>query len=353
MNDLKVSIIIPVYNAERYLRETLNSIIHQTYKNIEVICVDDGSSDLSLEILKDFQSMDSRLHILNQKNQYAGIARNNGMAQATGEYVLFLDADDIFEKNMIAHLLGKARKFDPDIIIFGYYRFPETIKSRRPVKYNFKEKLCTPEEIKENIFQYTLPVPWNKFIKREFIIQSGLKYQNSKVNNDIFFNCLIVAEAQKIYFTKKRLVNYRINNINSITGNVNRNKSQLAFADEFIKIYQELLKRGKYNTFSKSFEKLVTDHTILHLKRIDSYKDYLSFVEGLKNMNYFNQLSITESSKAVQENSYKETLQSIIGGDINEGLAKLYYETQKSSVDKSSVDYIIGHTILKKMRLSF
>ena len=96
----KVSVIIPVYNVEQYLRECLNSVIKQTLKEIEIICVDDGSTDNSLDILKEYAEKDHRITIITQKNLHAGVARNAGLSIAKGEYLSFLDSDDFFELNL-------------------------------------------------------------------------------------------------------------------------------------------------------------------------------------------------------------------------------------------------------------
>ena len=100
-NIFKVSVIIPVYNAAEFLGQGLDSLLNQTLHDIEIICVNDGSSDKSLEILKEYEKKDSRIKVIDQENQGAGAARNNGMAIAQGEYLSFLDADDFFEKNML------------------------------------------------------------------------------------------------------------------------------------------------------------------------------------------------------------------------------------------------------------
>ena len=92
--ETKVSVIIPVYNAEKYLRQCLDSVVNQTLRDIEIICVDDGSTDGSIEILREYEQKDSRVKVLCQKNQYAGVARNNGLSHASGEYVFFMDSDD-------------------------------------------------------------------------------------------------------------------------------------------------------------------------------------------------------------------------------------------------------------------
>ena len=98
---IKVSVIIPVYNVEQYLRPCLDSVLNQTLKNIEIICIDDGSTDDSLKILMEYAEKDNRITILKQKNKGAGVARNYGMSIATGEYFLFLDSDDFFSETLL------------------------------------------------------------------------------------------------------------------------------------------------------------------------------------------------------------------------------------------------------------
>ena len=101
MSEIKVSVIMPVYNAETYLEEAIECLICQTLKEIEIICVDDGSTDRSLEILEEYSKRDDRIKILHQRNLYAGVARNNGLKQANGEFVIFLDSDDLFERGLL------------------------------------------------------------------------------------------------------------------------------------------------------------------------------------------------------------------------------------------------------------
>lgn len=113
----KVSVIIPVYNAENYLKECLDSILKQTLQEIEVICVNDGSSDGSLSILNEYVKEDSRLKIISQENQGAGSARNNGLKYAKGLFVIFLDCDDIFEHNMLEIMYSKAILLNLDVCV--------------------------------------------------------------------------------------------------------------------------------------------------------------------------------------------------------------------------------------------
>ncbi len=106
----KISIVIPVYNVKRYLHQCLNSLLAQTFSDFELICVDDSSSDGSLEILQDFQKKDPRIQILNQQNQGAAIARNKGIDFASGEYLFILDSDDYFHLELLEKCYHKAKK---------------------------------------------------------------------------------------------------------------------------------------------------------------------------------------------------------------------------------------------------
>ena len=120
---VKVSVIIPVYNAEKYLKQCLNSICRQTLQEIEIICVDDGSTDNSLNILQEYTNADPRIQVLTQKNQGAGAARNYGLRTARGLYLSFLDADDFFEPNMLEEAVNTIELYSADFVVFESDQF--------------------------------------------------------------------------------------------------------------------------------------------------------------------------------------------------------------------------------------
>lgn len=109
MEKIKISVIVPVFNAEKYLKMCLNSLVSQTLKNIEIICIDDGSTDNSLAILDKFKSKDDRIKIIKQKNYGVSMARNNGISEAQGEYIGFVDADDWVDKDFFEKLYNAAQ----------------------------------------------------------------------------------------------------------------------------------------------------------------------------------------------------------------------------------------------------
>ena len=123
----KVSVIIPVYNVELYLRICLESVLKQNLKEIEIICVDDGSTDKSLDILLEYAAKDNRITVLKQENLYAGVARNAGLAVARGEYLSFLDSDDFFEPDMHEEMYKKAKEDGSDVVVCGYWLYNQNL----------------------------------------------------------------------------------------------------------------------------------------------------------------------------------------------------------------------------------
>ena len=145
MNNPKISVIIPVYNVERYLSECLNSIINQTLKEIEIICVNDGSTDSSLSILKENASKDDRIKIIDKENEGQGYARKVGLDIATGEYILFCDSDDYYaELTVFEELYNCIAEAKTDLVVFNFYRL-----INNKVVYLF-----LPEELNKDIFRY-------------------------------------------------------------------------------------------------------------------------------------------------------------------------------------------------------
>jgi len=352
MNKPRVSVVMPVYNAEKFIRESIDSVLDQSFRDLELICVDDGSTDSSPRILEEYRSRDERLRIIRQENQFAGIARNNGLDHAEGEYVMFLDSDDVLEKDAVSYLIKNAEKNHTDVIVFGYYRFTDSIRRRRPVRNNYKNgMLSSPREIKDSIFQITRSMPWDKFIRTDFLKGTGIRYQKMRVSEDIYVNRAMVTEAERILFTHKRLINYRVGNADSLQGRINRYPAEFLKGNEAL--YHELVKKDVYTLFQKSFERIVVADMILHLKAIDSFESFKAVVDAAAGMDFWNTLHIDASSEAVSASGFRETMEAVIAGDAKEGLAKLLCEMQASSVSKNAIEYQIGHKLLKALRLVY
>lgn len=265
-----VSIVVPVYNVEPYLEQCLDSLVKQTMKAIEIIAVDDGSTDGSLEILNRYAAQDKRVHVYTQKNQYAGAARNLGLSHAKGEYVLFLDGDDHFAKNLAAdtYVEGKAAK--ADLVLFDARQFDDQTgrideQNRFCFEHNIPRKQpFNYQDCPEKLFQITTPCPWTKLFRREFIQEQGLRFQCIHNSNDVYFTLSAMASAERIVSLNKTLVYYRT----GLSGNLQSTKSKNPFC--FYEAYRELRDRlvqlGRMEELRQSFVNRVVSECLFNIR---------------------------------------------------------------------------------------
>jgi glycosyltransferase involved in cell wall biosynthesis len=303
----KVSVIMPVYNAEAYLNECMESVLNQSLKEIEVICVDDGSTDRSVAILEEYRKQDSRLIILRQKNLYAGTARNNGMKIARGKYLSFLDADDIFESDMLEESYKQAEKVNADIVVFGGRCFEKDISKA----YDYPALLRTdmlpdnevfePDENFEYLFNFTTPSPWNKLYRRSFIEDNQLSFQECKRVNDAYFVKVSLAMAKRIGIVNKNFIYYRTNNSLSLQGSLN--ESPLQFYWVLSDIKDKLLSISKFKANEKSFRRFSLSFCIYNLERLTDEKAFVELYNALREY-IFEQLGIKGTSTDDYYNKY-------------------------------------------------
>ena len=180
---LKYSVIIPVYNAERYLLQCLESVAGQTLKDIEIICVNNGSEDNSLNLLKKFAKNDRRVIYTSIPKSNAGIARNVGLSMASGKYLYFIDSDDFCNKELLEECYIKIEKEKSDVLVFAADQFDTISGKYSPMPYSLeidnlpKKSPFGPEEIKNKLFNSFQNWPWNKVFRREFIIENNISFQ--------------------------------------------------------------------------------------------------------------------------------------------------------------------------------
>lgn len=251
-----VSVIITVYNGAEYLSECLDSILAQTLTDIEIICVDDASTDDTPRILSKYQ--DRLQTITNTSNCMAGESRNKGLKIARGEYVIFLDADDIYEPDMLKKAYDRAQACRTDICIFKEDTFTES--SNRSNSYPYSEVLMEelgkrdyfrPQEISDMLFGLWNGWAWDKLFRRDFILDMGLQFQNLQSSNDAFFVHSAMAAAGRISLLNEVLVHHRMGNKRSVS-----NTRDAAW--ESCLIYLKGLKRyldqkGLFPTYEKSY----------------------------------------------------------------------------------------------------
>lgn len=208
MNNPKISIIIPVYNTEKYIAKCLDSVLAQTFKDFEVICIDDGSTDNSLEILKEYAQKDDRVIIFSQTNKGVSVARNLGIEKSRGEFIQFVDADDWIKKDCVELAYTKIKENNTDIVTFAYNDIVkgEVLPSNyilEPLKY------YENREIDLSDFMPFTNVIWNKLFRKEFLLKNNIKFPiNIKTCEDGIFNLLCLFSKAKYSCLPKILYNY-------------------------------------------------------------------------------------------------------------------------------------------------
>ena len=289
----KLSIIMPVYNVEKYLKECIDSILSQTFKDFELICIDDGSTDSSLDILNDYASKDSRIKILIQKNQYAGVARNRGIEIAQGEYLLFLDSDDFFEKDMFENIYKTGIESKADIIMFGSRKYDDKTKTYVKAQnflrrdYIGSKQIFNRKDFPDRLLSITTPAPWSKAYRREYILKENIFFQPLQNSNDVYFVLIAISCAEKIAWIDKCFVNYRIGMSTNLQST--KVKNPTCFLEAFIAVYDELNKRGIYQEIEQAFINAFLFAIAYNIKTICSYsalrKVYFMLSESkVKNM---------------------------------------------------------------------
>jgi glycosyltransferase involved in cell wall biosynthesis len=205
MNEL-ISVIVPVYNVEPYLDRCIGSIVNQTYKNLEIILVDDGSTDDSGKICDQWKEKDSRIKVIHKKNGGLSDARNTGMKQMTGKYVAFVDSDDWIEVSMYERMIKMIKKSHADICECGFQR--KSSEKEKTIQATEQKKIIMDKKaaLEAVVTQKIEPVVWNKLYKRVKI--ENIMFQVGKYNEDEFWTYLAVDKIQKMIQIPDVLYNY-------------------------------------------------------------------------------------------------------------------------------------------------
>jgi len=254
-----VSVIIPVYNAEKYLRQCLDSVINQTLSDIEIICIDDGSKDSSGQTLHEYSKNDQRVLVVSQTNKGAGEARNTGINVSNGKYLLFLDADDWLENDVLECAVTEIEKYKSDFVMFDAECFDDKSGKKLYSDWIVKTELLPDKQtfnamdIPKHIFTFSYNIVWNKLFKRDFIIESGLKFLQHPNSQDAYFVCMSLALANSIRFIDKKLIHYRRNVTESISSGLFTNSGITNLIDVLNHLSTELKILESYDSLRQSF----------------------------------------------------------------------------------------------------
>lgn len=208
-----ISVIIPVYNVEKYIEKSLEGISNQTYKNLEILIIDDGSKDNSKELCEKFAQKDKRMQVISQKNAGAAAARNHGMRKATGEYIMFMDSDDTIHPEAIRVLYDLNIKYKTKLSMFDCIEVRDTFEDWKELpefevsmysKKALMEVLCSMRDTL--LMRILLTVPWGKLYHRSLL--EGLFYPEGTICEDEFMITRVVSRCEKMAFAKVPLYAY-------------------------------------------------------------------------------------------------------------------------------------------------
>lgn len=328
----KLSIIVPVYNVEKYLPKCLESLIKQTLKDIEIICVNDGSMDNSLAILKEFASKDSRIRIIDNQHQGVAKTRNTGIEQSTGEYIGFVDSDDYIDIDFFEKLYNSATKSNSDIAIasilkhknfFNIYNAKYT-KEETAITIQDKIKLC---EDKKHFFFYA----WNKIYHSGFIKENNIKFSEGQIYEDVMFAIKALYYSNKIisvYGTKYHYIEHE----NSLTKSKDKTGEK---EQDLIKAYSEL-------------QEFCNSKNIEIPERLNYYtKENFGFILNLYKGKYQSKIQLFNIFTIATISNYSETrnLITILGFKIKiakreiakERQENVFYQYKKDKIDITKV----------------
>jgi len=319
---VKISVIIPIFNTGKFLNKCLNSLLNQSLTNIEIICVDDGSTDNSLKILKSYENKDERVKVFTQKNNCAGAARNLGISYAKGKYILFVDSDDWFEEDGFKLLYDKAEQLNVDLLLFDSieHKINNQFKERKYFNNNEDDfsNLVFDYHYKNNkLVMNSFFVPWSKLYRTKFLLDKDIKFSEIPLFEDMFFNVTVTTLASKIAYYPKILYHYNRLNSSSITSDIKYDAKALIIVDIYKSIENFLRKNDFYEEleFNYIFSKIKEYINVLNRIHED-YKEILfnkikeDFMNlNLSNKDIFKNIYLRGYSfyiKVLNSNSYKE-----------------------------------------------
>ena len=300
---MKVSVIMPVYNAERHLRECLDSVLAQTLRDFELICVNDGSTDASGNILAEYAERSPSMRVVEKPHGNAGAARNAGLSEARGDYLLFLDSDDVFAPDMFRSLLGGIETVHADMAICGFAKF----KDGEPLPQLAQSADWTIHVSPAQTVDFFNRWPgwaWDKLFKRSFIRRLNLEFQEIAVSNDLYFTYMALAHAERIAVSQAKFVAHRYR-----AGSVETTRSlhPLCPAEAVRTLHDALAAEGvlKDNAF-RSFAKWVPDLLFWHVNHMADSESRAKLFAELRSMG--REWGIDGSAKWIKESLKKRVV---------------------------------------------
>ena len=275
-----VSVIIPVHDSERSLRACLDSLCAQTLRDIEIICVDDGSGDSSRDIIGEYSARDSRISLICQRNSGAGAARNRGLQAACGKYVVFLDSDDVFEVAMLELMYRRLESASADSALCLADSFDDADGKICSGGWVMPKEILHGAEVfspahTEDFFRLVQGWPWDKMFRRELILRYGIEYPDLPNSQDLVFTLRALALSGRVCFVDRILVHRRVNRSDSIS-NSRADSPESPYAAVSM-LSERLRDDGVYDIYRDSLGRWALNFLLWHLRTLDGKPQVLVY----------------------------------------------------------------------------
>ena len=314
-----VSVIVPAYNCEQFVGECLQSILGQSYRDIELICVNDGSTDGTGSVLKKFAERDPRIIVVEQPNKGEGAARNSGLDKAHGDFLAFFDADDIIDGQYVEKMVSAAEKHTADIAICSVDSYNEQTGEVLPVpwgciKDNFPSKVFSYADNPNMLFQSFQNWTWNKLFRTSFVKRHNLRFHEIQRSADLYFVMCALALADRMVATREVLYRYRVNNPTSNIATSDR--APLDFCKSFIEVKRRLLPTGRFEAIERSFQNWVAESMLYNLRIMrspQSFEELRSYlvstgcpelgIDGMEKRSYYSEAVFDQIQHLLEDNA--------------------------------------------------
>lgn len=284
-----ISVILPVYNVENYLRECLESVLAQTYTNYELIVVNDGSTDNSLAIINEYKDKFERISIISQINKGLSEARNAGYSSITGKYTYFLDSDDYILSETFENLVFLAEKNQLDLIKFDAHSFAERGVDYQMTNYDSssylqENKIYTRNQYLKAVESHFMPAVWMYFIKSELILNNKLYFEKSILHEDEVFTVQLLKYCDRIMYDSTQYFQRRYRKNSIMTGNITKNQKAIKSKIFIIELFQKIINSNKADKVYNHFVKIRQSDllTVLLFERNGKIKPYLQLLKQYK-----------------------------------------------------------------------
>ncbi len=387
-----VSVIIPAYNAERFIDQCVDSVLSQTLSDIEIIVVDDGSTDATFELANAKAQIDSRLTVLSQNNLYAGTARNEGMKHATGKYLYFLDADDYITPDALSVMTSFARSHHADVVVCKSDYYDNQTGEITPIDFAMQDVPTmvplSQSQIASRLFHSFVGWPWDKLFRRNFVLAKQLTFQSLRTSNDAQFVFCALASANTVYCVDNRLVYHRTNNNSSLEKTRTKSYENALLAIEGV--HDTLVRLNRFEDCSRSYLNWVVNFIRWNISTLDTSsaqslyeraqellleipvdecfffdrEDY--YFQHYNNLSYAQLLALASKYKVLSDSlnsdiqrlndNYRKELDGLKERNINLQVTNQSYLSTIESLKQEknhileSYSYRLGHTLLQPIR---